>query len=74
MVFKILRHLKGVIRTPTLYDIAVSQEEIMWFIGELEKGDCSIIEKDVNEMHFYYMFTIETNKMRMNRSQIIHTT
>jgi hypothetical protein len=70
MVQTICLHCKGMICTPTIYDIAISQEEILWYVNQLE-SDCSFIEKDDKELHFKYTTEVETPDMIMNRTKVI---
>jgi serine/threonine protein kinase len=65
-ILQIVEFTQGVLRIPTLYDVADSAAEIRWGLDQM-MNNCSILFQDPASLHFHYVNQVETAAEKMNR-------
>ena len=64
-VIEIIEYCKGVIRIPTLYDFALTHDEVKWGLNQLAKN-CDFLHYDPKELHEKYVNEVETEVQKQN--------
>ena len=61
----VFNHLKGILRVPTVYDVALTQDEVRWAIM-LYSDKCKYLHYEPMKLHQHYITNVETEHQKVD--------
>ena len=62
----IIKHVDGIIRIPTIYDFALTADEIKWALQQYVK-DCNTLSIEPKQLHEKYVNQVETSIQKLSK-------